>query len=147
MEGSHPGTGTPRALSGRAQRGISCDTPGWTRVPRRTAGLGPKAGQQNIFHPNELCIYAARGERREVLASQWEPHTPLRQAPSTVSPLQPVPQWAHSAYCSTGMSRQKHFSSICAPKWMLGDQTTSKPHSLACGGQALQVVWAWLILS
>lgn len=27
---------------------------------------------------------------------------------------------------------EKHFSSICAPTWMLGDQIPSKTHSLAC---------------
>lgn len=71
MEGSHPGTGTPHAQSSRAQRGISCDTQGWMRIPR-TPGLGPKAEQKNVFHPSEPCTYSARGQQREVLTSQWE---------------------------------------------------------------------------
>lgn len=55
-----------------------------------------------------------------------------RASPSTFSPLEPTLQWAHSAYCFTGTTREKHFSSICAPTRMLGDQIPSKTHSLAC---------------
>lgn len=83
MEESHPGTRTPQASSSYARRGISCDTQGQMCDPRRMLGLGLKAEQKNIFHPNELCIYAAHGEQRDMLASQWELQTLLLQAPNT----------------------------------------------------------------
>lgn len=87
MEGPPPRTGTPRALSSHAQRDISCDTQEQMLIPVGTTELGPKV-QENVFSTLMNTVYAAHGEQREALASQWDLHTPFLRAPNAAGPVQ-----------------------------------------------------------
>lgn len=56
-----------------------------------------------------------------------------RASLSTLIPLKLMLQQAHTGNSFTETTGEKHFASICAPPWMLGNQIPSKTHSLACG--------------